>query len=227
MMTLSCPVLQTHPAKTRPADACEWNLRLPAFLALIALLSACTQGPVAPTARPEPPAGKAVDATAATTDVATADDALQAIVELMSAGRFQDAIEPLQRQIENHPERAELYTNLGIAYARTHQLEDAEAAFKAALERGFTHAELHNQLGVVYREMGRFKEAEQAYITALKLDPKHANTELNLGILLELYLQDPKRALPHFQAYESLRNQDKEVAKWIKDIERRREDGEL
>jgi len=216
-MTLSSPI--------RPKR--RTDIRLPDHLAfgvtLAIMLSACAQAPVAPSAPPEAPVTEA-----AAPNTAEPDQDIQAIIALMSAGRYQDAIEPIRRQIADHPERPVLYANLGVAYARTHRLEEAESAFKAALEQHFEHAELYNQLGIVYREMGRFADAEQAYLNALRIDPKHANAELNLGILLELYLQDPARALPHFQAYESLRgSQDQEVSKWIKDIERRRQDGEL
>jgi len=218
MMTLSSPAPLLSPADTR-----NRYRPLPAYLALVAMLSACAQGPVAPTSQASRPVTET-----ANPDAAPNDDRLKATMALMSSGHYQEAIEPLREQIKVHPNRPELYANLGIAYARARRLEDAENAFKAALERHFEHAELYNQLGVVYREMGRFKEAEQAYLSALRVDPKHANAELNLGILLELYLQEPERALPHFQAYETLRDQDgEEVSKWIKDIERRRRDGEL
>jgi len=186
------------------------------------MLSACAQAPVTPPVAPKSPV---VEASA--TGAPNTDEDIQAIIALMTAGKYQEAIEPIKKQIATHPEQAELYANLGIAYARVHRLGDAEGAFKAALERHLEHAELYNQLGIVYREMGRFDDAEQAYLNALRLDPKHANAELNLGILLELYFQSPERALPHFQAYEALRNKDEEVSKWIKDIERRRREGEL
>ena len=217
MMPISIPSRPNPPTDARPAR------RLALGMALAAMLSACARTPVAPS---EPPPTPPVAETPAPS-AAKPDQDIRAIVALMTAGHYQEAIEPIRRRIETQPDQAELYANLGVAYARIHQLGEAEAAFQDALKRHFEHAELYNQLGIVYREMGRFKDAEQAYTNALRIDPRHANAELNLGILLELYFQDPERALPHFQAYEALRNNDAEVSKWIKDIERRRQDGEL
>ncbi|MBI1196074.1 MAG: tetratricopeptide repeat protein [Gammaproteobacteria bacterium] len=214
MMRLSNP--------SRPKQPSNAVLSAVVAATLALLLAACAQSPVAPSAPARAPASEA-----SAPGEGAQDQDLQYVIGLMTAGRYEEAIDPIRRQIEAHPERSELYANLGVAYARVHKLDDAENAFKAALERHFEHAELYNQLGIVSREMGRFKDAEQAYLNALRIDPKHANAELNLGILLELYMQEPDRALPHFQAYETMRNDDHEVEKWIKDIERRKQEGEL
>jgi ABC-type Fe3+-hydroxamate transport system substrate-binding protein len=43
----------------------------------------------------------------------------------------------------------------------------------------------------------------------------------NLGVLNELYLQRLEPALQHFEIYQSLVGEDKQVEKWISDLTRR------
>ena len=73
------------------------------------------------------------------------------------------------------------------------------------------------------REFGeKFEEARDNYEKALKIDPNYAYAHLNYGILLDLYLGELDNALDHYQTYQKLApEEDKEVEKWIVDLERR------
>lgn len=146
-------------------------------------------------------------------------------LSLMERGDF-EAAEPMLRDLaEHHPTLAGPPANLGIVYTETGRLEQAEQAFRQALERNPDSAAIHNQLGVLYRMKGRFEQARQAYERAIAIDPGYANAHLNLGILLELYLQQPAVALPHYQSYQRLAGEDRQVALWIVDLQRRLQDG--
>ena len=60
-----------------------------------------------------------------------------------------------------------------------------------------------------------------AYLKAVTVSPDYALAHYNLGVLNELYLQRLDAALQHFEAYQALVGEDKQVAKWITDLRRR------
>ena len=72
------------------------------------------------------------------------------------------------------------------------------------------------------RQRGQFAQARKAYEKALGINAAYASAHLNLGILNDLYLQNLDTALQHYQRYQVLTgDSDKQVAKWIIDLERR------
>lgn len=101
-------------------------------------------------------------------------------------------------------------------------LEKAEAELLALTQNSPGLAAAHNNLGVIYRRSGRFKEAEQQYNAALSANGDSRDAHLNLGILYDIYLQQPAKALEHYERYQQLSTEpDEDVALWITDLERR------
>jgi tetratricopeptide (TPR) repeat protein len=107
---------------------------------------------------------------------------------------------------------------------------DAELRFKEfvqlypqypALQIDPNYAAALNQLGMLLRRNGNFLEAEAAYMKAVTVSPDYALAHYNLGVLNELYLQRLETALQHFETYQSLVGEDKQVEKWISDLRRR------
>lgn len=83
-------------------------------------------------------------------------------------------------------------------------------------------ARLNNQLGIAYRRAGRFADARAAYERAIAADPALADAECNLGILLDLYLDDPAAALPHYERYQALAGDaDARVGAWLAELRTR------
>ena len=207
-------------------------------LLLAVLLTACgsTPGPVI-----EPEAADTASTTATTgadtqlsaTDETTDDGAeaapvdpaqlaYQAAVEALRNGDAEAALSELQRLSETVPTMPRLYTNLGLAHFRLEQFDAAELAFREAVLRDDDDAVAHNHIGILERRKGQFQQALQAYQRAIEIDVKYARAHLNLGILFDLYLQDLEKALAQYRVYQTLTNeQDKQVAGWIVDIERR------
>ncbi len=77
-------------------------------------------------------------------------------------------------------------------------------------------------LGVVLMREGRFKKAAYLFEKALHLDPLDASAHYNLGILYDDHLDEPKKAIRHYEAFLKLsRNHDqvRDVAKWLKIIQ--------
>lgn len=138
------------------------------------------------------------------------------------AGDLKTAHKILLAMTRTYPNLAGPHANLGIVYYEEGKPEQAEAAFKRALELSDKRPEVYNRLGILYRAQGRFAEARQAYERALKQDQRYANAHLNLGILYDLYLGNPNLALQHYEQYQALRGkEDRDVKKWISDLRRR------
>ena len=54
------------------------------------------------------------------------------------------------------------------------------------------------------------------------LDPNFADAERNLAILLDLYLDDPQAALPHYERYQLLtQGADTQVTAWVAELKAR------
>lgn len=81
---------------------------------------------------------------------------------------------------------------------------------------------VYNERGIALREQGKFAEAEQAYLDALGQREAHPDSHRNLGILYDLYMGSTDQALLHFNRYQDLTGEeDRRVAGWIADLERR------
>ena len=74
---------------------------------------------------------------------------------------------------------------------------------------------------MILRRQGKFAEAESSYTRALDSDPDYALAHYNLGILNDLYFRRLDIALLHYEAYQALAGEDKQVARWIADLKRR------
>ena len=140
---------------------------------------------------------------------------------LMVVDKLSEAERELTALAERQPTLAGPYANLGILYFRAGRTADAVKVLEHAIALNPRPA-YYNELGRVRRTEGRFDAAEQAYRRALELDPDYAYAHLNLGILYDLYLQQPDRALPHYERYRALApGEAGTVEKWIADLKRR------
>ena len=113
-------------------------------------------------------------------------------------------------------------------YARVERDAGAEspaqdaAALEAALAVAPLDAPSLNRLGIAQRQQGRFAEARATYERALVADVGLADAECNLAILLDLYLDDPAAALPHYERYQLLTGDaDPRVTAWLAELRTR------
>ena len=113
------------------------------------------------------------------------------------------------------------HIDLGIAYARTGDLDHAEASLHKALELNPRHPAAYNELGLVQRRKGEFAKARASYEAALAQFADFHYAHRNLAILCDLYLGDYTCAMEHYEAYSRLVPDDAEVAKWIADLRNR------
>ena len=114
----------------------------------------------------------------------------------------------------------------------------AMAAAHASLEQGKPEAAIEqlqpalaidpanavalNMRGVALRRTGQFAAARSAYETAIAGSPGYATPERNFGILLDLYLNEPAAALPHYERYQQLTGDtDPDAGPWLVELRTR------
>jgi tetratricopeptide (TPR) repeat protein len=79
-----------------------------------------------------------------------------------------------------------------------------------------------NNLALLLREQGRFDEAVMVLEAGLRNSPATSELHYNLAVISELYLLDLDGALAHYRRYRELADsEEKQVAGWIADLERR------
>jgi Flp pilus assembly protein TadD len=139
----------------------------------------------------------------------------------MAGGDIVEAELRFKEFVLQYPEYPGAYVNLAIIHSSNGSTDAARASVDAALAINPDHPAALNQLGMLLRKNGKFLEAEAAYLKAVTVSPEYALAHYNLGVLNELYLQRLDLALQHFEIYQSLVGEDKQVAKWITDLTRR------
>ena len=143
-------------------------------------------------------------------------------VASLKLGDTEQALELLLQVSTDAPDKPYIFTNLGLAYFKLQKMDLAEQAFQEAISRNNRDSVAYNHLGILLRYQGQFEEARKHYQRAIAIDADYAYAHLNLGILFDIYLQDLKLALQQYQKYLTLiGEEDKQVAGWITDIQRR------
>jgi Flp pilus assembly protein TadD len=144
-----------------------------------------------------------------------------AATHLLEQQSYEQGIAALVGVTARAPNATAPHIDLGIAYARTGDLDHAESSLKRALELNPNHPIAHNELGMVYRRKGKFAEARASYEKALESFPSFHYAHRNLAVLCDVYLADLACALEHYEAYRQAVPNDEHTAKWIADLNNR------
>src|SRR3989449_3975876 len=147
--------------------------------------------------------------------------AYESAVGMLKEERYEPGIALLLKMTEKMPALTPAHIDLGIAYARTGDLDRAEASLNKALKSDPKQPVAYNELGMVQRRKGQFAKARTSYEAALAQSADFQYAHRNLAILCDLYLGDYKCAMEHYEAYSRIIPDDAEVAKWIADLRNR------
>jgi tetratricopeptide (TPR) repeat protein len=145
----------------------------------------------------------------------------ESAVRTLELQQYPQGIASLVHVTESAPNVTAAHIDLGIAYARSGELDKAEQSFNQALRLNPRHPIAYNELGMVYRRQGKFREARASYEKALELYPTFHFAQRNLAILCDVYLADLACGLKYYEAYRQAVPDDPETAKWLADLNAR------
>jgi Flp pilus assembly protein TadD len=101
---------------------------------------------------------------------------------LMEVSDLPRAVTLLEGLASDHPDFAEAHNTLGVAYARTGRVQDAEREFARVLELDPSSASAENNLGSLALTRGDDARAIRHLERALELDPASASASNGLGV---------------------------------------------
>ena len=150
--------------------------------------------------------------------VAQAPDALIRGQELVSQGRYNEAITILQDVVRRDPTQDAAYHNLGFAYLRTGRPADAITAFQAAIRLDPRYAPSHYGLGLAFWEQGNDTQAITAFQAAIRLQPSHVAAHHDLGLAYHRAGHD-REALATLKHYLTIARAQPEQHAWFSQAE--------
>lgn len=96
--------------------------------------------------------------------------------------KYAEALQPAERAVQLMPDRAELHSNLGIAYYRLERLAEAERCYRSALALQPAHAQALFNLGRLQTRLERYAESAATFGLLVQAHPEDGEAHAELGI---------------------------------------------
>lgn len=106
------------------------------------------------------------------------------VLELMSAGRLDEALHLGETLTTTFPDNSEIHLNHGTVLFRAGRETEAAVEYRTAARLDPINAEAHYNLGNLEARAGRFAEARSHYEAAVQAKPTHVAARLNLALSL-------------------------------------------
>lgn len=110
----------------------------------------------------------------------------------VSAPNLARTLEAQKRLAAERPSDAAVFNDLGNLLQLSHRPDEAEAAYRRAIELDPNRVSALFNLGLLQQEKGERREASKLYKRALKLEPRHAWAHYQLGSLYEAWGDESK-----------------------------------
>lgn len=120
-------------------------------------------------------------------------------IELMEAGKLDEAITQITEATRADPTDARAASELGDLLARKGKTEEAVTTYRRAVKADPRYAPAHAALGALLERVGRNTEATAAFREGVRLEPDSAAAHLRLGMLY-LRGKQPNEAVEELRA---------------------------
>lgn len=126
------------------------------------------------------------------------DQLYRTAVSSYEAGRFAEAVDPLEKLVRLVPESFEVQELLGLVYAAQSQQSKANPHLAAAVRLNPRSVAARSNLAANLVELGKAELAIDQFVHAQTLEPEHFDTNHNLG---EAYVHAGKveKAIPYLE----------------------------
>lgn len=147
-------------------------------------------------------------------------------LSLLNSEKLEAAKEKFLELNNDRPELAGPYANLAIIALKNNEPGRALELVNKALSKNPNLAQALNLLAYLEQVSGEIQKAEKHYKEAIKNKNNYAIAHYNLALLYDIYLQDIEKAIPHYEAYmKIINNDDKNTADWLEQIKRKSDNG--
>lgn len=119
-------------------------------------------------------------------------------IQALTDGKVEVAVEAFVKAVEEEPENAVGYINLGNVFASLGDVEKAEPFFQEAIVLDEEAGTAYYGLANLYYNSERYEEASKLYEQAIRKGVEQADAYFMLGKSLER-TDNPKLALPYLQ----------------------------
>ena len=119
-------------------------------------------------------------------------------------GRYAAAQDAFEDVLRRDPDNARAYNGLAQAAIGEKRYADAAEAALAAVSRRYHFPDAHFHYGIAMGRLGFGERAEQAFQIAVHQAPRMAEAHRRLALLYRDHLRNPRLALQHARAYQTL-----------------------